>query len=146
MAMLANIVVAELDEAEAIGESSRPVEEWKGLEMVGLDQEKLALLHALLSGQLSDEAARDFRLYYAASDEGPWLLRFPADSVQRLARLEDAALEQVGEELAATESFEAAGWPADLVQKLVADLADLAGVAAAQEKPLFVWLMAIERD
>lgn len=141
MGMMCNVVVAGFEEADEIGESSRPVEEWKGFEAGGLDQAKFAMLHALLSGQYFDEAQRDLVLVYAASDEGPWLLRFPAASVKRLAGMDEEALEAVGAELAATEEFEAEGWPAEEVQKIVVQMADLAGAAVAQGKAMFVWMM-----
>jgi hypothetical protein len=141
--MWVNIVVAGAEDAEAIIESPKPVEEWKGIEAQGLDQAKFALLHALLTGELFDEALDECGPLYAASDEGPWLMKLPDESVERLARLEDEALAQVGEELAATEEFEEDGWPIDEAQALVAELADLAGVAAAQGKAIFVWMAAV---
>ena len=141
MGMLVNVVVADADDAAAIIESSKPIEEWKGFEARELDQAKFAMLHALLTGGLFDEALGDCGPVYAATEEGPWLMKLPDGSVQQLARLDEDALDQVGEELAATEEFEADGWPIDAVMGFVTELADLAGVARAQGKAIFVWMV-----
>ncbi|MBX3677551.1 MAG: hypothetical protein KF853_11050 [Rhodocyclaceae bacterium] len=143
MGMLVNVVVADPEDAGAIIESPKPIEEeWKGFESRGLDQAKFAMLHALLTGELFDEAMSDCGPVYAASEEGPWLMKLPDETVQQLARLDEDALDRVGEELAATEEFEADGWPSDAVMGFVNDLADLAGVARAQGRAMFVWMAA----
>ena len=74
MGMLVNVVVADLEDAGAIIESEKPVEEWKGFEANGLDPAKFAMLHALLSGELFDEALDECGPLHAATDEGPWLM------------------------------------------------------------------------
>ena len=144
MGMRVNVVVADLEDAGAIIESEKPVEEWKGFEANGLDPAKFAMLHALLSGELFDEALDECGPLYGASDEGPWLMKLPDDSVVHLAELEEDALDQVGGELAATEEFEEDGWSADAVKGFVTALADLAGVARAQGRALVVWMMQDE--
>ncbi len=140
MGMLANVVVADPEDAGAILESSKPVEEWKGFEGRGLDQAKFAMLHALLTGALFDEAMGDCGPVHAATEEGPWLMTLPEETVRQLARLEEDAIDRVGEELAATEEFEADGWPIDAVMGFVSELADLAGVARAEGRVMFVWM------
>ena len=144
MDVTASVVAADLDEAADIVASEKPVDDWKGFEARGVDMTKFAMLHALLSGQYLDEAQRDFGLLHAESEEGPWLLRFPAASVARLAELDEAGLEVVGAELAATEDFEDEEWMVEDVQKIVTQMADLAGMAAAQDKAVFLWIVADE--
>ena len=140
MGMRVNVVVADVEDAAAIIESEKPAGEWKGFEAHGLDQAKFAMLHALLSGELFDEALGECGPLYAATDEGPWLMKLPDDSVAHLAELDEDALERVGEELAATEEFEEDGWSVDEVRGIVTALADLAGVARAQGRAMFVWM------
>ncbi len=142
MDVTASVVAAALDEAADIVASARPVEDWQGFEVRGVDRDKFAMLHALLSGQYFEEAQRDLGLLHAESAEGPWLLRFPAASVRRLAELDEAGLESVGAELAATADFETAEWAAEDVQKLVDQMAELAGMAASQDKAVFLWIVA----
>lgn len=142
MSVLANIVMADAEEADAIGESSRPAEDWRGVEVKGLDAAKIAMLQSILTGQTFDEALGEYDPIYAAGEDGPWVIRIPDELVERLAALEDEVLEPIGEELAATAEFEMDGWPADEVQMVLAELAALAGIAANQGKALFIWLRA----
>ena len=144
MGMLVNVVVAAREDAGAIIESSKPIDEWKGFEAKGLDQAKFAMLHALLTGELFDEAMGDCGPLYAASDEGPWLMKLPDETVVHLTRLEEDAIDQVGEELAATEEFEQDDWPVDEVVRIVTELADLAGVARAQGRSVFIWMVTAD--
>lgn len=144
MGMLVNVVVADREDAGAIIESPKPTEEWKGFEASGLDQAKFAMLHALLTGELFDEAMAECGPVYAVTDEGPWLMKLPDESVELLARLEEDALDAIGEELAATEEFEEGGWSVDEVKAIVVAVADLAGVAVAQGRIMFVWMMQDE--
>lgn len=142
MDVTASVVAAALDEAADIVASERPVEDWQGFEVRGVDRDMFAMLHALLTGQYFEEALRDLGLLHAESAEGPWLLRFPAASVRRLAGLDEAGLESVGAELAATEDFETAEWAVEDVQKFVHQMAELAGMAESQGKAVFLWIVA----
>jgi len=144
MNVTASVVAADIDEAADIVASERPAADWQGFAMRGLDQAQCAMLHALLSGRYFDEAQSDLRLLHAESAEGPWLLLFPASSARRLADLDEAGLEAVGEELAATEAFEAEEWTPEDAQKLVQQMAELAGAAMAQKKAIFIWIVADE--
>lgn len=140
MQVLTNIVIGDPSDAEAIGESSCPIDEWRGLEIKGIDLAKIAMLQAVVTGQTFDEAFEEYRPIVAASDEGPWVFRFPAAPLEKLAALEGDALERVGEELAATEEFEDNGYPVDEVQAVLEELSDLAKACMAQNKTMFVWM------
>ncbi len=144
MGVTASVVAADFGEAADIVGSDKPAGDWKGFEVRGFGQARFAMLHALLSGQHFDEAQRDLGLLHAESEEGPWLLRFPAASVRRLAGMDEAALEAVGAELAATADFEEEAWVAEDVQEHVRQMAELAGFAAAQGKAIFLWIVGEE--
>ena len=60
--------------------------------------------------------------------------------MERLATLDEEALERVADELAATEEYEMEQWEAAEVQALVFELADLARLAESQGQSLFVWM------
>jgi hypothetical protein len=139
MGILTNIVAAEEDEFAAIGESLRPVDEWSGIERRGIDTAKIATLHCLLTGDEFDEVVSAYEPVYV-SDEGAVVLRLADEALQRLAALEEEALDLVAAELAATEEYEIAQWEAEDVQALVMDLADLARLAESQDQALFVWM------
>ena len=139
MGILTNIIAADEDEVEAIGESSRPVEEWSGIERRSIDTAKIATLHCLLTGDEFDQAVGAYEPVYVA-DEGAVVLRIADEVMEKLATLEEEMLERVAEELAATEEFEMEDWDAEEVQALVMDLADLARLADSQGQVLFVWM------
>lgn len=145
MGVLTNIVAAEEDEIEAIGESLRPVDEWSGIELRDVDTAKIATLHSLLTGDLFDDTISLYEPVYVSAAEGALVLRLADELTARLAELggEDAdedALEAVATELAATEEFEAAGWEDDAIAAMLAELSEVARLADAQGQALFVWL------
>ncbi|KAF0163648.1 MAG: hypothetical protein FD157_2978 [Rhodocyclaceae bacterium] len=139
MGILTNIVAAEEDEVAAIGESLRPVDEWSGIERRGIDTAKIATLHCLLTGDEFEEAVGAYEPVYV-TDEGAIVLRLADEVLERLATLDEDALELVAEELAATEEYEMEQWDAEEVQALVMELADLARLAESQDQVLFIWM------
>jgi len=139
LGILTNIVAAEEDEFAAIGESLRPIDEWSGIERRGIDTAKIVTLHCLLTGDEFEEAIGAYEPVYVA-DEGAVVLRIADEVMERLATLEEDALELVGEELAATEEYEIEQWETAEVQALVMELADLARLADSQGQALFVWM------
>lgn len=139
MGILTNIIAAEEDEYVAIGESLRPVDEWSGIERRGIDTAKIATLHCLLTGDEFEEAVGGYEPVYVA-DEGAVVLRLADEVMERLATLDEDALELVAEELAATEEYEMEQWETAEVQAMVFELADLARLAESQGQVLFVWM------
>ncbi len=139
MGILTNIVAAEEDEISAIGESLRPVDEWSGLERRGIDTAKIATLHCLLTGDEFEEAVGAYEPVYVGA-EGAVVLRIADQVMERLATMDEDALELVAEELAATEEYELEQWEAEDVQVLVMELADLARLADSQGQAMFVWM------
>jgi hypothetical protein len=139
LGILTNIIAAEEDEYAAIGESLRPVDEWSGIERRGIDTAKIATLHCLLTGDEFEEAIGAYEPVYAG-DEGALVLRVADEVMERLATLDEEALELVATELAATEEYEMEQWEPEDVQALVMDLADLARLAESQGQVLFVWM------
>lgn len=140
MSVLTHIVAAEEDEIEAIGESLSPVDEWSGLQMRDVDTAKIATLHSLLTGDLFDDAVAHYEPVYVSPAEGAVVLRLADELAERLAALDESALDDVATELAATEEFEDIGWEAESIANLLADLADLARLAESQGQVLLVWL------
>jgi len=141
--LLTSIVAAGEDEFAAIGESLRPVDQWSGIERRDIDTAKIVMLHCLLTGDEFDSALSIHEPVYVG-DEGALVLRIADEAAERLATLDEEALEIVAEELAATEEFELAQWDASEVQALVMDLADLAQLAESQGQALFVWMHPLQ--
>ena len=140
METLVYIVAAEEAELESVGESLQPLEEWSGTTRRGLDTAKFVMLHCLLTGDELDLALGSYEPVHVADDNGTLLLRLAEEALEKLANLDETALERVGEELAATEEFEVEGWDEDEVLALVMDLAELARLAESKGQALFVWI------
>ena len=139
MNVLTHFIAAEEDEIVAIGESLRPIDEWSGIERRGIDTEKIIMLHSLLTDDEFDLAASLYEPVYVSS-EGAVVLHLADMVTEKLASLEEDAIEQIADELAATETFETEGWPDEDVHALMFDLAELARLAEAQGQSLFVWM------
>ena len=140
MAILTNIIAAEDHELEAIGESLHPVDEWSGIELRDVDTGKVATLHCLLTGDLFDDALARYEPLYVSAIEGALVLRLADEAMERLAGLDEEALEQVAAELAATEEFESEDWQEEALLAMLADLGELARLAESQAQALFVWM------
>lgn len=140
MGILVNIVSADEEDVVAIGESQHPVVEWSGIEARDIDTAKIVTLHCLLTGEGLEDSFYAYEPVYVSGDAGPIVLRIPDTVMEKLAALDEDALEAVGEELAATEEFEMHGWPAEEIQSLVDELAALARLAESQDQVMFVWM------
>lgn len=140
MGLLVNIIAADEDDIEAIGAAEHPVEEWSGIEAREIDTDKLATLHCLLTDDDFDQALAAYEPVFVAEDEGVLVLRIPDEVAEKLAQLEEEALELVGEELAATEAFEINDWALEEVQALVVELGEIARIAESQGQVIFVWM------
>lgn len=139
MGILVNIVSADEEDVEAIGESQHPVDEWSGIEARDINKAKFIILHCLLTGDGIEDAVYAYEPVYTV-DDGPIVLRIPDELTEKLASLDEDTLEIVGEELAATEDFEMSDIPVEEVQSLVAEIAALARIAESQSQTLFIWM------
>ena len=143
MEYMTNIVAAEEDEYTAIGESTCPLDEWSGIEAPGLDTVKVAILHCLLTGDPLQMALDLYEPVYVSESE-TLVLRIAEELLEKLAVLDEEAMENVASELAATEDFESEQWEADDVLAQLTELADLAQLAESQGQALFVWMSLVQ--
>jgi hypothetical protein len=143
MEFMTNIVAAEEDECMAVGESSCPLDEWSGIEAPGLDTVKVAILHCLLTGDPLQMALDLYEPVYVTESETV-VLRIAEELLEKLAVLDEEALENVASELAATEDFESEQWEPDDVLAQLTELADLAQLAESQGQALFVWMSLVQ--
>jgi hypothetical protein len=140
MAILTQFIAAEDDEIETIAAAEDPLEEWSGIQLRDFDAGKIATLHALLTGDLFDEALACYEPLLVSDSEGVVMLRVADELASHLTTLGEEVLGDVAAELAATEEFEDAGWDEEAIAAMLADLADLARLADAQGQALLVWL------
>ena len=143
MDFMTNIVAAEEDEYTAIGESTCPLDECSGIEAPGLDMVKFAILHCLLTGDPLQMALDLYEPVYVSESE-TLVLRIAEELLEKLAVLDEEAMENVASELAASEDFESEQWAADDVLAQLTELADLAQLAESQGQALFVWMSLVQ--
>ena len=140
MGILTQIVAADEHEAEAIGESLDPKSEWSAVERRDIDIPKIATLISVPTGDLYDDAVVLCEPIYISPAEGAFVLHFSDIARERLAELEEEAIEVIALELAATEEYEYAELDhADLLEWLI-ELAELAQTADSQGQSFFVWM------
>ena len=96
MGILVNIICADEEDVEAIGESQHPVAEWSGIEARDIDTAKILTLHCLLTGDGLEDAVYAYEPVYVAGDDGPIVLRIPDELMEKLAGLEEEAIEVSG--------------------------------------------------
>lgn len=140
MGILVNVISADEDDLDAIAESEHPVDAWSGIAARDIDRLKFISLHCLLTGESLEEAEFSYEPVYVAGGDGPIIFRIPDELTQKLAGLEEPALEAVGEELAASQDFDSSEVTVEDVQSLLIELAELARIADAREEHLFVWM------
>jgi hypothetical protein len=140
MGILVNVISADEEDLESIIASQHPVDEWSGIEARDIDRSKFITLHCLLTGDGLEDAVYFYEPVFADFEDGPIVLRIPDELTEKLASLEEDALEIVGEELAATEDFETSDFPLEEIQALISEMAALARIADSQTQTLFIWM------
>ncbi len=142
MDIVTHILAAREDECAALAESLRPLDAWSGIDAPGLDTLKIALWHALLTGDALHTALDLYEPVYVAENETV-VLRLADELLERMAQLDEAGLEILAGELAASEAFENESWHEETVQDLLFAVADLAQLAQTQGQVLFVWMFPV---
>lgn len=140
MGILTLIVAADASEAEEIGESLSPADDWNSVAQHDIDIPRLALLHSLLTGDLFDDAMALCEPIYISPETGNYVIHVPDFLAERLADLDEDALEAVAGELAATEEYELAQADPEALHEWLCALAELARGARREGQDLFAWL------
>ncbi len=139
--ILTALVIAEERDARPVAEEPAPVARWPGLDAQGLDQVKLALLWALVSGEpFRDGLVLEFAPLEELSADGPWVFRVPPALVAALAQVEGARAAEVAAGWAACQELELDGWEPAAVVAMLDQLRGLARGARAAGKPLLMWV------
>ncbi len=145
MEFLTCVVAAEEDEYPDIAQSNSPLNQWSGIEWPGLDTTKIATLHSLLTGDPLQLALDLYEPVCVADGEDETLvLRIEAELFEELTLLDEESLENVVNELAATEIYELEGGDPDEILDFLTSLVDLAQLAEAQGQTLFVWIRLLQ--
>ena len=141
MGVLTDIVVAHVDQAQAVLQTDAPYQALHGLEARGLDTGMLGALHAVLTGTAPDAQWADgVDLLASEGDEGPWVFSVPGALVQALAALEAERVAAAAEAWAATEAVRREAWSAAAAGQLLAELVRLARQARGEGAALLMWM------
>ncbi|HEV7704566.1 MAG TPA: hypothetical protein VGO46_09750 [Gemmatimonadaceae bacterium] len=136
---MTDLVVAASGDAERIGKSESPAEEFDGIDIKGIDAVKFGTLHSILTGRSFDDLQPEYEPVVSVSDDGPWVVRLPSDFVARLAALTGAEKQAAVSKWAATEEFELDGWTESDVTEAFDEIAVLARKAKDAGLSLFLW-------
>lgn len=139
MAFVTVVVAADEDECASVGDSIQPLNEWSGIEIPGLDIPKVATLHCLLTGEQLDSALDAYEPVYVSASNAI-VLRVADAMTEKLASVEEEAIEAIAAELVATEDFERDHSDPEDVLDLLNELTGLAQIAESQGQILFVWM------
>lgn len=131
------LVAAEDDEYEAVGDSPQPLNDWSGIELPGFDTVRMAVLHALLTGDSLQMALDRYEPVYVSADE-TIVLHLADELFEALAGLDEDSMDSVASELVATEEFETAAWHEEDVVDLLGAISALAQLAESQGQVLFL--------
>ena len=109
MGILTQTVAADEHEAESIGESLDPKSEWSAVERRDIDIPKIATLISVLTGDLYDDAVVLCEPIYISPAEGAFVLHFSDIARERLAELEEEAIEVIALAIKELEQLEIEG-------------------------------------
>src|SRR5262245_10716222 len=131
MGVLAELVIADLSEAQEIAASDEPSRRWQGFLFKGLDNIKLATVLLHLQGESpGKDSERLLDLIQPATpptDNGPWVYALSQDQVGQLATvaaMDEVEFRKVAKAWGSTEEFN--GWGEDEVADLLELVGDLA--------------------
>ena len=145
MEFLTCVVAAEEDEYPDIAQSNTPLNEWSGIESPGLDTTKVATLHSLLTGDPLQLALDLYEpVFVAEGDDETLVLRIEAELFEELTLLDEESLENVVDELMATDVYEHDGSDPEDVLTFLTALSELAQLAESQGQTLFVWIKLLQ--
>jgi hypothetical protein len=106
MGVLTELVLASIDEADAVAREPVPSRRWTGIDVKGHNSVTFGQLLAILRDvDWTPEIFGD-ELVASGGDDGPWVTSVPSDFVTEVGALADARLEEIAEAWATTEELE----------------------------------------
>jgi hypothetical protein len=144
MGFQTDVLIADVDEAQAVADSDSPTTVRDGFTFTGFDRVQLCSLLSLLR---SDSAEAYFDRYLdsidvvrSSTDDWPVVSVIKPEQVEELAAVASLGapeFERLAASWGATEEFE--GWAGSDIRDLLRELADLADTARLQHKCVMIW-------
>ena len=142
MGVLTDFVVADVADAERVGEAHVPSREFDGIDAKGIDQILMAELYATLTGSEldSDFLQNEESFLYKGPEETRWVQLVPADLVERIAKLSEFEINRVGRDwFAASKEFRYTGWTSVGATGFLREFQLLCKRAVAEKKSVLMW-------
>lgn len=140
MGVLSDLVVAGEGDASQILHTLNPSAELGGIDIKGIDAEKFAALHAIVSGRPLEEVIGEYDPIAWDSDEGPWVFRISQELVVQLAQIGPGERARVAAKWAETEEFRFEDWDTRDVSAVLDEISKLAVRAASAGRAMFLWM------
>jgi hypothetical protein len=141
MGVLTKFFVANAEDAEAIGTSAAPTDEFFNVEAKGLDPTKLGTLYAIASvSPYSADFMKEHApmLYEAVS--GVKIQLVPSDLVISLCQIPDLSLPSVAKQWAATDPFKGSDWTDASVEEALKHFSEVCREALGEGKALMMYI------
>ena len=138
MGELADLVVADAGDAEAIVASDYPLGTYEGVNVDGLDPLLVAALHSILVDKPFSEVLGEYEPVAQGSPSGPWLVRFPVELIEALAIVHPENQPATAESWAATDQLREAGWTDQDAEAFIARLVHFGQLASFEGKQLYL--------
>lgn len=138
MTTLADLVLADSSEAQAIVASDYPLGEFSGVNVDGLNPLHIATLHALRTGGDLEQVVASYAPVAQGSAEGPWLIKLPSELIEELPSIAPQDQPAVAKEWAAAGQPLADGWTQQTAESYLAQLVHFARTASFEGKELYL--------
>ena len=142
MGLLTDFFIAAPSDIDVLDISQSPVGRFPGLEAKRTDPVKIVQLQCCIDGRTFEEhlPLLDEMSVRDDGQEGPWLFRVPQILCDALASATPDDIDRHGRAWAATEEWTADGGTAADIVPYLAEIAQLASRAKAEQRSLFMWM------
>ena len=138
MASLADLLLAESNDAPAIVASEYPLGTFTGTNVDGLDPLKLAALHSIFTETDFNQLLEHYKPIAKASTSGPWLIQLPGELVAFLAGLAPHDYDSTAAKWASTTQAQEDGWSVRDAEKFLGQVGHFAQVATFEGKEVYL--------
>ena len=142
MGSLADIVVADSGDSQAILNSEYPLGTYKGVNSDGLNPLHISALHALLTDKDFNQAKEAYRPISKDPAKGPWLVRIPEDLITALTNIAPHDIASMAAQWAATDRLREERWSGQETEHYLAQLVHFSQIALFEEKEVFLCVYA----
>jgi len=138
MGSLADLIVANSNDAQAILNSEYPLGTFPGVNADGLNPLHITELHAMLMEKDFSQLLSDYQPIAKDSKRGPWLINIPKELIEILANIAPHDQAPTAVQWASTDRLREEGWTELDAENYFAQLVHFSQTALFEEKQLFL--------